>query len=236
MIQSKEICQHQYKSVTCKIFNDHQQLIIVKFVVIQVTIKWGDSVQRNQGICQHNPHWRACLQYTFGSSQCKATSVIDNAYLRTVTIKSSMLFALHPATHKTIHIWHAHKAIEVLTVHCEYKLLHISHRTTKHCVWCNAGIVACITPVHWWYGESRGGIEEAIVILHCHWLYTQSRIWVHELSGVVPPCDINSREASGSAHKTHWVCPINWYGSRLLRRQNFSWSCGERGIAKINKL
>ena len=115
---------------------------------------------------------------------------------------------------------------EVLTVHCKHKLLHFTRRTTKQCVWGNTGIVACITPVHWWYGESRGGIEDAIVILHCHRLYTQSRIWVHELSVLVPPCDIHSWEASSSAHKAHWVHFINWYGSRFLRRQDLKWSCG----------
>ena len=121
---------------------------------------------------------------------------------------------------------------EVLTVHCERKLLHFTCRTTKQCVWCITGIVAYITHVHWRYGESRGGIEEAIVVLHCHWLYTQSGIWVHELSVLVLPCDIHSWEASGSAHKAHWVCFIDWYGSRLLRRQDLNWSCGGKDIHK----
>ena len=121
---------------------------------------------------------------------------------------------------------------KVLTVHCEHKVLHFTRRATKHCVWCNTGIVARITPVHWGYGENRGSIEDAIVTLHCHWLYTQSRIWVHELSVLVPPCDIHSWEASGSTHKGQWVCFIDWYGSRLLRRQDFSWSCGGKGLHK----
>ena len=126
---------------------------------------------------------------------------------------------------------------KVLTVHCEHKLLHITHRTTKHCVWCNTGIVACITPVHWWYCESRGSVEEAIVTLFCHWLYTQCWIWVHELSVLVPPCDIHSWETSGRTHKTHWVCFINWYGCRFLRRQDLRRSCGGRcqAICKICK-
>ena len=122
-----------------------------------------------------------------------------------------------------------------LTVHCEHKPLYFTHRATKQCVWCNTSIVACITPVHWWNGEIRSGIEDAIFILLCHWLYTQSRIRVHELSVLVPPCDIHSWEASGSAYKAHWVCFINWYGSRLLRRQDLNWSCGGKDIHKMVK-
>ena len=140
-----------------------------------------------------------------------------------------------PSTYKVIQIRHSHTG-RVLTVHCDHKLLHITHRTTKHCVWCNTGIVAHITSVHWWYGEIRGGNKEAIFTLHCQWLYTQSGIWVHELSVLVLPCDIHCWEASGSAHKTHWACFINRYSSRLLRWQDISWSYGGKGFAKIDKI